>query len=89
MNCWILNYLINNERSYNFFKKKILITYLKYSIIKVIKKNIIYNFSLSREKKIEEELNRNFRVVFMCLNDFYNKDFPNVMNRDIDEIIYK
>ena len=64
-----------------------LIFYLKYAMLQQIKNKLIYNFSLAKDRSIQDELNRNYRIIFMCLNDLYNQNMPNIMNRTLDEII--
>lgn len=88
MNCWVLSHLIyNNKSELNFIQRKIFIYYLKYAILKLNKNKLIYNFSLAKDRNIQDELNRNYRIIFTCLNDFFDKNNSNVMNRNLDEII--
>lgn len=85
--CWILSHLISKEDKINFYRKNFLLIYLKYEILKQNKFKIMKYFSLVKDKRIQYELNRNFRIIFLCFKDFYNNQMPNIMMRSLIDIL--
>jgi hypothetical protein len=47
----------------------------------------MYLFTDEKDKNILDELNRNCRVIFFSLDDYFSKG--NFMSRQLDEIIYE
>lgn len=87
MTCWILSHLISKEVKLNYFRKNLLRIYLKYKILQLNKIKIMKYFSLAKDKGVQYELNRNLRIIFLCFEDFYNQQMPNIMNRSLNDIL--